>query len=67
MSSGEQSSHYLHMETWAGHRKYPVTIVGETPTRFRVLIDHDGGVNIRNRHAEKGSIVLVPKYAISDK
>ena len=58
---------YLHLNSWAGHHKYFVTVVGETPKRFRIRIEHEGGVTLPTRHCNKGDIVLVPKYSISDK
>lgn len=55
----------LHFGDWAGHRTYPVTVVGETPKKWRVRVE---AVSFRmpNRQVvSPGDVVLVPKYAIT--
>ncbi len=55
------------IDSWAGRRYYPVSIVGETPKRFRVRVLADGGIPLPSRrYAAHGEIIAVPKYAVRD-
>ena len=58
--------HWLCMNGWEGFTKEPVEIVGETPKRYRVKLLKDCRLPGRNRRGERGDIVLVPKYAVTD-
>lgn len=60
-------THYLCMDGWAGFHKEPVEIVGETPKRYRVRLLADCRLPGRLRFGKKGDVVLVPKYAVTDK
>jgi hypothetical protein len=55
----------LCLNGWAGREEYPVEIVGETPTRYRVRLLMDVRLP-GNRPARYGDIVLAPKYAIRE-
>lgn len=56
---------YLHINSWAGHSKHEVEIVGETPKRYRVKLLSDCPLAGRNRQGKAGEVVLVPKYAVT--
>lgn len=60
-------AHWLCMDGWAGRTKEPVKIVGETPKRYRVELLKDCRLPGRNKSGKAGEIVLVPKYAVTDK
>ncbi len=54
----------LALDSWAGRTEHPVEIVGETPKRYRVRILEDWLILPSKRVAERGDVVLVPKYAV---
>jgi len=54
----------LCMDGWAGRIEVPITIVGETKTRYRVILGRDCRLPGRWRYGTAGETVLVPKYAI---
>lgn len=54
----------LHLDDWAGRRRVPVEVVGETPKRYRVRVLEDCGLPSRRR-ARSGDVVLVPRYAVT--
>lgn len=60
-------THYLCMDGWAGFHKEPVEIVGETSKKFRIKLLKDCRLPGRLRQGHKGDVILVPKYAISNK
>lgn len=53
---------------WASSIRYEaVEIVGETPKRTRVkILEERSKLAGRNRWANRGDIILVPKYAVKD-
>jgi len=51
------------MDSWAGRTEEPVTVIGETPKRYRVRFHRRGFVGGNRRH-EAGEVGLVPKYAV---
>jgi len=53
----------LCLDSWAGRVEVPVTIIGETPKRYRVILGRDCRLPSR-RWGKAGETVLVPKYAI---
>lgn len=55
----------LHFSDWAGHREYPVTIVGETPKKWRVRVEAVAFRMPNRREVHPGDVVLVPKYAVT--
>lgn len=55
----------LHMDGWAGRVEYPVTIIGETPKRFRVRLLMGTRLPGR-REGYPGDVLLVPKSAVTD-
>lgn len=50
-------------ETYAGRVVVKATLLAETPKRYRVRFDEDGPGDAGYR--AKGTIHLVPKYAVS--
>lgn len=54
----------LCMDSWAGRAEVPVTIIGETPKRYRVILGRDCRLPGRGRFGTKGQAVLVPKAAV---
>jgi len=54
----------LELDGWAGRTHWPVEVVGETPTRYRVRLLQDTRLPGRWREGHAGDVVLVPKYAI---
>ena len=57
-------SGFLCMNDWAGYREKPVTIVGETRTRYRISTDTTIVLPGRRRYLEPGGTALVPKTAV---
>lgn len=54
----------LHLESWSGHRTYVVTVLAETPKRFRIRLEEE--VNLPSRAgAPRGFVTLVPRHAIT--
>ena len=53
----------LGLQSWAGLRWYPVTILGETPTKYRVRFDDTLTLPSR-KVVYPGDIALVPKHAV---
>lgn len=51
------------LETWAGRSLHRVTVLGETPKRYRVRYEEDapGYAGYRRR----GTVHLVPKHAVT--
>lgn len=49
----------LHLNGWAGHTTHAVTVLAETPKRYRVRFEEDA---YRYR---KGEIRLVPKRSVT--
>jgi len=54
----------LCLDGWAGRVEVPVTIIGETPKRYRVRLGRDCRLPSR-REGKAGEVVLVPKYAVT--
>ncbi|SMC08043.1 hypothetical protein SAMN00768000_3613 [Sulfobacillus thermosulfidooxidans DSM 9293] len=54
---------WLGLQSWAGLRWFAVTVIGETPTRYRVQCNESfrlpGG-----RWKQLGDVITVPKQAI---
>ena len=55
----------LVVDTFAGRRRIPVEVIGETRTKYRVRMGADALIPAARR-VKAGDIVLVPKYAIRD-
>lgn len=55
----------LHFGDYAGHRTYPVTVVGETPKKWRVRVEAVSFRMPNQRVVSLGDVVLVPKYAVT--
>jgi hypothetical protein len=53
----------LCLDGWAGRVEVPVTIIGETPKRYRVILGRECRLPSR-RWGNAGDTILVPKYAI---
>ena len=51
------------LDGWSGRVERPVTVVGETPKRYRIRAD-DGIVKLPGRWLHIGQSTLVPKSAI---
>lgn len=49
---------YVVLESWAGRTRHPVTILAETPKRYKVRWEE------RAFHHEAGSVSYVPKGAV---
>jgi hypothetical protein len=62
MSEAERTG-VLCMDGWAGRMEVPVTIIGETPQRYRVILGRDCRLT-GGRWGKAGETVLVPKYAV---
>jgi|GEM_PF-3593410 len=56
----------LVLDGWAGLRKHPVLILGETPKRYRIACVDDTPVRLAGHHRwlRPGQTALVPKYAV---
>ena len=52
----------VRFQSWAGIRSVPVTVLGETPKRYRVRYEEAMGGNYSGA---AGAIRLVPKYAVA--
>ena len=50
--------------SFAGARRLPVRVIGETPTRYRIEADFTIRLQGRGRVLERGQSALVPKHAI---
>lgn len=55
----EPRSAFLNLDTWAGRARVFVTVIAETPKRFRVRCEQ------RAFRMHPGEVRLVPKYAIT--
>lgn len=59
---------YLHLESYAGHSKSLVIVIGETRTRYRIITPI-GTARVRLagmcRYLTPGKTALVPKRAVS--
>lgn len=56
----------LWLDSWAGRIGYPVEVLGETKTKYRVKVLCEKIPLPKRRLAKCGEVVLVPKYAISN-
>jgi hypothetical protein len=54
----------LRLTGWEGCSESPVSVVGETPKRYRITADQRTKLAGRNRWLAPGERVLVPKNAI---
>lgn len=54
---------YFTLQSWAGITCHPVTIVGETPKKYRVRLEEETRMP-NGKLYKAGDTVLVPKYAI---
>lgn len=61
--SEPKRSGVLCLDGWAGRREIPVTITGETPKYYRVILGRDCALPSR-RWGKAGDLVLIPKYAV---
>jgi hypothetical protein len=52
---------FLHLNSWAGRSKHRVTIIGETPKRYRIRWDDEPAL----QRWVTGEVYLVPKYAVT--
>lgn len=52
----------MHLESWAGRVHQRVTVIGETPKRYRVRYE---SAAVGNWTGRIGTVGLVPKYAIT--
>lgn len=69
MSEGVEGSAWLHFDDWAGRRRDPVVVVGETPQRYRIRAAAGRCQRLAGR---AGSIAgdetaLVPKRAVTSR
>lgn len=55
----------LHFNDWAGRRSYPVTVVGETPKKYRIRAEVVSFKHPSAGIVKPGDVVLVPKYAVT--
>ena len=55
---------FLCFDGWAGARRTPIIIVGETPKRYRIRVEARTKLAGRNRWIEPGETKLVPKSAV---
>lgn len=53
----------MHLTGWCGNVSHPVTIIGETPKRYRVRLHADMRLPGR-RYGKAGDVLLVPKRAV---
>ncbi|WP_020373453.1 hypothetical protein [Sulfobacillus thermosulfidooxidans] len=54
---------FLGLHSWAGLRWFAVTVIGETPTRYRVQCDES--LRLPNGHwKQPGAVITVPKHAV---
>ena len=53
----------LRLQTWAGLRRVPVTILRETRTRYVLLLHEDCWLP-HGRRRKRGAHVMVPKTAV---
>ena len=53
----------LCMDGWAGRVEVPITIIGETAKRYRVILGRDCTLP-SSRRGLKGDVLLVPKSAV---
>jgi hypothetical protein len=60
-------THWLCITGWWGDHKEPVELIGETPKRYRVRLLADCRLPGRNRQGKVGDVVLVPRYAVTEK
>jgi hypothetical protein len=51
----------LHLQSRAGHTEHKVSVLGETPKRFRVRFEEDVHFGL----GVKGTTRLVPKHAVT--
>jgi len=56
---------FIHIDSFAGRTKHKVNVIGATPKRFRVEVI-DQFVTVATRKHHKGSVLLVPRYAVRD-
>lgn len=56
---------WLHTQSWAGHLRWPVVVIAETPKRYRVRLVRRSKLPGRERWEDAGTIRLVPKHAVS--
>lgn len=55
------------LETWAGRRYCQCEVVGETPSRYRVMVLATDGVQLPGgQHYAWGQVASVPKHAVHD-
>ena len=55
------------LNTWAGRRYYPVEVISETPSRFRVRSLYRTWFFLPGkRRVEPEDVFLVPKHAVCD-
>jgi hypothetical protein len=55
-----QRAGYLWLNSWAGRTKHRVTIIGETPKRYRIRWDDKPALQWTT-----GEVRLVPMYAVT--
>jgi hypothetical protein len=56
----EQRVAWLHLDSWAGRSRHRVTVVAETPKRYRVRWDDEPVLR-----RQRGRIHTVPRYAVT--
>lgn len=58
---------WLHLDGWQGRTQQAITVVGETPKKYRVTPARDSLVRIggRRRFIGPGETALVPQHAIT--
>lgn len=62
-SGSTEQSAQLGLQSWAGLIWYSVTILGTTPTKYRVRFEE--AVTLpRGRSQQPGDVGLVPKHAV---
>jgi len=59
----ENRTGVLCLDGWAGRVEVPVTITGETPKYYRVILGRDCTLPSRRR-GKAGDMVMIPKYAV---
>ena len=52
------------VNSWAGRQEHPCQVVGETPKRYRIVVDVPTALPPRFTVLMPGTEKLVPKYAI---
>lgn len=52
------------VDSWAGRQEHPCRVIGETPKRYRIMVDKPTALPPRFTILMPGMTKLVPKYAV---